>query len=338
MTTVPAGDMRAQSTSTLPGRPLTPPDFDSDCFSDGHSHARSSTSSTDRDRGSLPSEPAEATRRPKLASSVTEPAYANAVFRPVHNESAFEHGVESYPQAPMTPVRTPWSSGLLPKESIPHYPYTPDSIRSTKSHGIRPLSPLLPSMPWNTRNLCSSPMQDALLSCAMQLENLIQTREPTDEQMEYLVSKFEEMARFLSAPDAQSRQTDDHLFSEVEGPADATGLGIVSEETTSHHLDAHDLAMSQGYVLEVGRYIESVKTHVQDLAMRMDEVKQLNSIQLDIISDLRRELKNKSSQPKQDERSSETEEIIEKIPSQKISFWSAIGEALDTMGEMLHEW
>lgn len=317
MSALPTGAMRPQNTASLPrpgrapARPLTPPDFDS--------HFLDSSPSRDQHGAELQLEPADANGGQRATG---------------------------YPD-PITPTKTPWSSGLLPKDGLSQYPFTPESIRSTKSsYPDRPLCPL-PSMPWNTQDSCPSPMQDALLVCASQLENLIQTREPTDEQMEYLVSKFEDMARFLSAPDAQSRQTDDHLFSEVEGLADPTGLDTVREETTSDHHDAYDLALSQGYILEVGNYVEAVKRHVQDLTMRMDEVRQLNSIQLDIISDLRRELKNKSSHQLR-HRSSQlqltngdsdlNQDSSKKLPFQRIGFWSAIGEALDAVGEMLYEW
>jgi hypothetical protein len=190
-------------------------------------------------------------------------------------------------------------------------------------------------------------MQEALLFCASNLESLIMSREPTDEQMVYLVSKFEEMANFLSAPDSQSKQTDDHLFSDAEAPSDATGLGIVSEEPANNHVNAHDLALSQGYILEVGRYIEGVKAHVQDLTMRLGEVKQLNSIQLDVISDLRRDLKTRMMQVKNEE--DEPAQASEEKPGQKTEdtktslpprngFWSAVGEALDAVGDVFHEW
>lgn len=281
-----------------------------------------------------------ATLRSRSASSLpqmrplTPPESDSDRFQDSHHHA---YDRSDGPEPPLTPIKTPWSSGLL-RDDMQHYPYTPESMRSDKPRAIRPLSPL-PSMPWNTVDSCSSPMQSALLSCAAQLENLIQTREPTDEQMEYLVSKFEEMARFLSAPEAQSKQTDDHLFSEADGPHDATGLGIISEETTNQHSSPtfDDLALSQGYVLEVGKYIENVKMHVQDLAMRMDEVKQLNSIQLDIISDLRRELNQKSSQLRQEKDVEARDQPVTEVAPQTTGFWSAVGDALDAVGEMLYE-
>ena len=72
---------------------------------------------------------------------------------------------------------------------------------------------------------------------------------------------------------------------------------------------------------------------------KMDEVKQLNSIQLDIISDLRRELNQKSSQLKQ-EKDVEVQEqpVTNEVVPQATGFWSAVGDALDAVGEMLYEW
>lgn len=271
--------------------------------------------------------------------------------RPGAQTPAHEYAVEilrpqnSHPfmTDPITPVRTPWSSGILPSKDIPQYPYTPESIRTVRSHEVRSIAPL-PSMPWDTKDSCHSPMQEALLSCASNLESLILSREPTDEQMEYLVSKFEEMAGFLTAPDSQSRQTDDHLFSEPEDLADAAGLGIISKELPEK-TEAADLALEQSYISSVGEYIESVKAHVKDLAMRMDEVKQLNSIQLDIISDLRRDLRNTTSQMKQtvsvkqeDEEPVQIPEAFQRILHPRNGFWLAVGEALDAVGELFHEW
>ncbi|KAJ4297647.1 hypothetical protein N0V90_005541 [Kalmusia sp. IMI 367209] len=355
------------SSSSLPlaaGRPWTPPEIDSDCFPDALAH--SPTPGLDADDGSLQSsrlqsEPTDASSRPKLESSATEPAYPRSMASQFDGESVAGYfsglglhapshipGVEDIPahsrhtyvSDPHTPIKTPWSSGLLQNDTLPQYPYTPESIRTTKSHVFRPLSPP-PSMPWDAESHSSesSPVQHALSSCVSHLENLIQTREPNDDQMEYLISKFEEMARVLSAPEAQTKQTDDHLFSEPELPQDATGSSSPNDEAANAHPDAQDVAMSQGYILEVGRYIESVKTHVEDLTMRMDEVKQLNSIQLDIIDDLRRELKTKSSQLKQEmPEPPQKRKLLRNIPPQRKGFWSAVGEALDSVGVLLHEW
>lgn len=193
-------------------------------------------------------------------------------------------------------------------------------------------------MPWETRTE-SSPVQSALSSCISHLENLIDTRQPSDDQMEYLVTKFEEMAQFLSAPESQSRQSDDHLFSELDIPS---GLGITGANSDGK-VKNEDLRIGAGYIQNVGRYIEGVRQNAKDLKIRMDEVKQLNSIQLDIIEDLRKELKSKGvvREEVQEEVQEEvkTEPQKEKQgPLQRMGFWAAIGEALDGVGETLLEW
>ncbi|KAL5448438.1 hypothetical protein PMIN07_000959 [Paraphaeosphaeria minitans] len=353
--------MRSTSSTSLPGRPWTPPE---DVFPDDH--APDSTPplghNDDSQRSTRQLANTVQPKRPrKLQIRATKPAMLESPELSTTGSSSSsadartptpEHGIENMPAQnphpfmsdPITPIRTPWSSGLLPSKDILQYPYTPESIRTTKSHGIQSLSPL-PSIPWDINDSCHSPMQDALLSCASNLESLIMSREPTDGQMKYLVSKFEEMADFLTAPDSQSKQTDDHLFSEPEEPSEATGLGIVSEEPANDHVNADDLALSQSYILEVGKYIGSVKAHVRDLTTRMEEVKQLNSIQLDIIGDLRRDLRNKTSRmnktalvKQEGLELMQKPEVFGEIPVPRKSFWSAVGEALDTVGELLHEW
>jgi hypothetical protein len=193
-------------------------------------------------------------------------------------------------------------------------------------------------------------VQSALSSCISHLENLIDLRQPDDEQMEYLVTKFEEMAQFLSAPEAQSRQSDDHLFSEGDAPEDL-GIGHPTSEDK-----ADELHFGVEYILQVQRYIEAVGKHAQDLKMRMDEVKQLNSIQLDIIDDLRRQLKITQSgeehreseepvaapserEPQASQRDIRGKElrISRACPQHGIGFWAALGHALDSVGDMLLE-
>lgn len=352
--------MHSTPSTSLPGRPWTPPE---DAFPD--THAPNYTPPLDQDRGSVHSprleygRPRKNTRPRKLETRTHATLESSPEIRASKNMSrsgahtpsqgndiknVLPQNTHPFIADPITPNKTPWSSGILPSNGIPQYPYTPESVRTAKSHDVGPLSPL-PSMPWSAQDSCSSPMQEALLSCASNLESLILSREPTDEQMEYLITKFEEMAGFLSAPDSQSKQTDDHLFSEPDGPSDATGLGIVSEDAAKHSVDAYDLALSQGYVLEVGKYIESVRAHVQDLTMRMDEVKQLNSIQLDIISDLRKDLKNRTAKMKQEEEEEkEKEEDAEEADTTQLppllrnGFWASMCEALDSVSEVLHEW
>jgi hypothetical protein len=230
------------------------------------------------------------------------------------------------PHTPVKPIRTPEPRA---HDGIPQYPYTPDSARTSRTYEIpAPLRPLSPS-PWEARK-DSTPMQSALSSCISHLENLI--------EMEYLVTKFEEMAQFLSAPEAQSRQSDDHLFSEVEMPSYAE-LGITGEGVGDQER-AKEAVLAASYVQEVGRYVDGVRKHAEDLKMRMDEVKLLNSIQLDIIADLRRELRKprvleEKSVPKRFEAKSQE---WKNIPPQGIGFWASVGAALDSVGDLLFEW
>lgn len=145
-------------------------------------------------------------------------------------------------------------------------------------------------MPWDDYSEhSSSPVQNALSSCIAHFENLIQTRQPDEDQMEYIVGQFEAMASFLSAPEAQTKTTDEHLFSDPEH-----GLGNTSAEDSQRadeDLAAKSAQVNQEYVAEVGRYIDGVKKYIEDLKMRLDEVKTLNSIQLDVIYDLRRQMR-----------------------------------------------
>lgn len=313
--------------------------------------------------------PTEMSTRPKPTSSATEPynpvkaldindshaheaiSDATPTHRPLRTSStpnvSAQNGMPLYhsntgPHTPVMEARTP--DAHQNHSGIPRYPYTPDSARMTKSHTLPPLSPL-PPMPW-AANSPTSPVQNALISCISHLDNLIQTRQPNDDQMEYLVSKFEEMAQYLSAPEAQSRQSDDHLFSELELPSANTGLGISGADASNGDAKETNTHMSESYVLEVGKYIDGVKKYAEDLKMRMDEVKQLNSIQLDIINDLRQ-----NAQKKEQERPQEALEAPIAKPQNlkknldepkkyhhRKGFWAAIGEALDAVGEMLHEW
>jgi hypothetical protein len=187
--------------------------------------------------------------------------------------------------APYTPTKI-FTLGNADANGALRYPYTPDSSRMLRRSTELASSPI----PWDEYSEhSSSPVQNALSSCLAHFENLIQSQEPDEDQMEFIVRQFEAMTSYLSAPDAQTRTTDDHLFSDPDLFPDA-GLGITNdarkETTSSIPQDAHD-----AYVTEVGHYIAGVKKYIQDLKMRLDEVKTLNSIQLDVISDLRRATK-----------------------------------------------
>ncbi|KAH7399163.1 hypothetical protein DE146DRAFT_525617 [Phaeosphaeria sp. MPI-PUGE-AT-0046c] len=260
--------------SPLPiARPWTPPDTDaassprSDYFSDpfrpaspysAHFNAR-----FDAHMEGRCDTPTEAYRlRPKMANHLTEPA----PYTPTKNLN-YIHAA---------------SNGAL------QYPYTPDSSRMLRRHTDAPSSPA----PWDEYSEhSSSPVQNALSSCIAHFENLIQSQQPDEDQMEFIVRQFEAMTSYLSAPDSQTRTTDEHLFSEPENAAE-TGLGISEpaadrvSTSGSVSIEAHG-----AYVAEVEAYLQGVKKYISDLAMRLDEVKTLNSIQFDVITDLRRQMK-----------------------------------------------
>ncbi|KAH7090752.1 hypothetical protein FB567DRAFT_437333 [Paraphoma chrysanthemicola] len=265
-------------------RPWTPPDTDlepsprSDYFSDpfrppssyspddekhwAHLPSRSDASAQMEPRCDTPTE-AQNHARPKPVERVTDPA-------------------------PYTPTKN-LNYGHADANGALRYPYTPDSSRILRRSTELPSSP--PSWDEYSEH-SSSPVQNALSSCIAHFENLIQSQQPDEDQMEYIVAQFEAMTSFLSAPDAQTRKTDDHLFSEPDQPP-TTGLGIsTADDARAAKLDHMSQEAHDAYVAEVGAYISGVKSYIQDLKMRLDEVKMLNSIQLDVINDLRRQMKS----------------------------------------------
>ncbi|KAF1836849.1 hypothetical protein BDW02DRAFT_577602 [Decorospora gaudefroyi] len=250
-------------------QPWTPPDTEDDT-SPRHDYFNLCSSSF---RFDTPTKDAHVSR-PKPDSRLTEPL-------------------------PYTPTR-PYES----HPAAPRYPYTPDSSRILRRRSELPTSPT----PWDEYSeSSSSPVQNALSSCIAHFENLIQTRQPDEHQMEYIVAQFEAMAAHLSAPEAQSKKTDEELFAD---PADH-GLGITQTDDAE---DAHSLLQARtlhhdAYVGQVGTYVASVQKYIYDLKMRMDEVKTLNSIQLDVINDLRKQMKTvRQSMRDELERAAETDE------------------------------
>jgi hypothetical protein len=194
---------------------------------------------------------------------------------------------------PYTPTRPCYVDASQPRaEGAPRYPYTPDSSRILRRSTELPSS----TSSWDAFSEdSSSPVQNALSSCIAHFENLIQTTQPDEEQLEYIIAQFEAMAAHLSAPESQSKVTDEELFADAEPEQ---GLGIIGE-------DAQDETQASGgkgdlegerlhhqvYVEEVGNYVAGVQKYILDLRMRMDEVKTLNSIQMDVINDLRKQMK-----------------------------------------------
>lgn len=266
--------------SPLPiARPWTPPDLEvdssprSDYFSDpfrppshyssrvgSHGSGHPDTPAQMKPRCDTPTESYDQ-RRPKAVGRLTEPP-------------------------PYTPTRN-LTYGHADSDGALRYPYTPDSSRILRRSTERPASP----EPWDDYSEhSSSPVQNALSSCLAHFENLIQSQQPDEDQMEFIVRQFEAMTSYLSAPDAQSKTTDHHLFTE-EGLTPGARLGISDTDARMAKLDYVSKEVHEAYVNEVGIYIAGVKKYIEGLKMRLDEVKTLNSIQLDVITDLRRQMK-----------------------------------------------
>ena len=128
-------------------------------------------------------------------------------------------------------------------------------------------------------------MQNALSSCIAHFESLINTQEPDEDQMEYIVGQFEAMAAHLSMSEAQPDGMNERYLSDPD-----QGLGIRQAEEKGDPMEAKTL-FPEAYVAEVGNYIEGVQKTICDLKKRLDEFKTLNSIQLDVIEDLRQQMK-----------------------------------------------
>jgi hypothetical protein len=186
---------------------------------------------------------------------------------------------------PYTPTRPCYVDATHPRsKGEPRYPYTPDSSRILRRNTELPASPT----PWDDDSeTSSSPVQNALSSCIAHFENLIQTRQPDEEQMEYIVGQFEAMTAHLSSPGAQTREAcDDKSLSDSD-----QGLGITQAEGEKDDLHEAKMLHHEAYVSQVGNYIKGVQKYIYDLKTRMDEVKTLNRIQLDVINDLRKQMK-----------------------------------------------
>ncbi|XP_014560220.1 hypothetical protein COCVIDRAFT_89865 [Bipolaris victoriae FI3] len=197
--------------------------------------------------------------RPKLSSRLTEPL-------PYTPKKQY-HLDEPYSQP----------------RAVPRYPYTPDSSQILRRHTIIPTSP----PPWDDySDPALSPVQDALSACIAQFEDLIQSQQPDEDQMEYIVGQFEAMAMRLSAPESYENETGTQYPSHFN-----QGAGIMHADDGKDDLAEAKRLYHQSYVAEVGNYVNSVQKYVDELRKRLDEVKTLNSIQLDVINDLRKQMK-----------------------------------------------
>jgi hypothetical protein len=96
------------------------------------------------------------------------------------------------------------------------------------------------------------------------------------------------MTAHLSTPSGtQANDTrDDKSLSESDA-----GLGITQAEGEKNNLNEAQTLHHEAYVSQVGNYIAGVQKYIYDLKTRMDEVKTLNRIQLDVINDLRKQMK-----------------------------------------------
>ncbi|CAI6259867.1 unnamed protein product [Periconia digitata] len=261
----------------------------------------------------------------------------------------YAHYPDAHPHA--KPVRTPDPQAHLG----PQYPHTPDSaqIPFHPEGQASPLCPIppLPPMPWD-KSEDLSPVQDALSSCISTLEGLIKTRQPTDDQMDFLVARFEEMTQCLSAPEPQSRQSDEHLFFEFEQPVSLATTPKEDQEaaaTTTNGDVPQEADPAEAYMLEVAKYIEDVSKYTGHLRKRLEETKKLNTVSTDIIKDLRTLLKQQYRQlDEYKKRASVLEEKATQVtlpqdkpkpkPTQSRGFWASVGYALDSVGDMWLEW
>jgi len=188
---------------------------------------------------------------------------------------------------PYTPTRPYYlEESHLGSKGPPRYPYTPESSQILRRSTELPTSPTL----WDDRSETSSspsssPVQNALSSCIAHFEDLIHTQAPDEDQMEYIVGQFEAMAAHLSTPETQADGANELYFSDPD-----QGLGIRQAEEKGDPTEAAT-QFPEAYVAEVGNYIEGVQKTICDLKKRLDEFKTLNSIQLDVIEDLRQQMR-----------------------------------------------
>ena len=263
--------------------------------------------------------------QPHLASTVSEPA----PYTPTKTFNLDEH-----------------AHGAL------RYPYTPESSRILRASTAGSLSPV----PWDNESIHSaSPVQSALSSCIAHFQNFIMTRHPTDDQLEYVVGQFEAMTTYLSAPESQTKNTAEYLFSEFDSPM----IGPPEEQQEKSALEAN-----AEYVAQVEAYIEGVTKYTEELKAHLEEVKTLNHAQLAMIEDLRSQVKS-SHKAKRDTFNVEDEEAttaqqsapqawpvpemtdsstqttltrtvrMKRTPAARRGFWTSLSDAIDAFGDDL---
>jgi hypothetical protein len=102
------------------------------------------------------------------------------------------------------------------------------------------------------------------------------------------------MTAHLSTPSAHANETHDKESSSSSSSSSrdvGQGLGITQAEGEKATLHEAQTLQHEAYVSQVGNYIAGVQKYIYDLKTRMDEVKTLNRIQLDVINDLRKQMK-----------------------------------------------
>ncbi|ORY13641.1 hypothetical protein BCR34DRAFT_561870 [Clohesyomyces aquaticus] len=227
---------------------------------------------------------------------------------------------------PQTPTRTL-------NAFQPQYPYTPQTPSNHVSANtpLRSFSP----MPWSQHqpdndtasNPPPSPVQSALLSCLTNLSDLIQDTQPSGSEMEYLINQFERISSYLTRDRDQT----------------STELGLGIDMTLKGEDKDEDEGDEMAYFGTVDAYVKGVKAHAADLRDRLDEVRELNRIQWDVICELRAGQKKTGlaieSAP---EAALESEgEEGEEEKSGWRTLWGipgALGGALDMFGEEIMEW
>jgi hypothetical protein len=346
----PATTYPAMRPSSLPvARPWTPPDMDSDgeskssWMSDGLKGRSMNIADSGYFEGSFHDISKTETDDHAWDSSASQSSRLSATPSISHRRRLLSSyrdetkglGITDPEARPLTPIKSASYS------DAPAYPYTPESARSTlqRSRTFNVPSSPLPAMPWDSSPPSTaldhkppSPVQDALLSCLRNLEHHIRAQQPNDDQMEYLISQFESMTSYLSAPDSQTKGLDEHLFSEPEQAHNVGGVPVIPKEEV------------EAYVTEVGKYVAGIEKRTRDLKLRFDEVKELNHINMSVIADLRRQLRDQdtvSSTTTTNEtkpQAEESEAAGVRVMDQPRGFWSAMAEALDQMGELLHGW
>jgi hypothetical protein len=229
------------------------------------------------------------TSPPKYPSSETEQRWLREANRsmsqPLFNRTfKLDTPTRVNPQSRPKPVSTLTEPAPAPYTPTPHsqgalrYPYTPDSSQILRRTAALPATPT----PWDddeSEDESASPVQNALSSCIAHFENLIHTHQPDEDQMEYIVGQFEAMAAHLSG--TPSKDSDDDRFQDATSENGDAQTALLQEKMLHH----------EAYVAEVGNYVAGVQKYIDDLKMRMDEVKTLNSIQQDVINDLRTQMK-----------------------------------------------